>query len=151
MGRARPGILPGMARIPGLLAAAAALTVLFVGGCAGDTGDGADAKPAVCESFAAAQLTADHIRDANVSENGLSQVRPLLTQLREQLTQLVADAKAQYATQADAIRTAVDGLTTSVETALAAPSATNLTAVRDSVGQLRESVDGLRDAISGTC
>src|SRR5690349_10693600 len=121
-----------MRRFPRMLTAGAALVLLTATGCADNADNGGadqSTKPSVCDSLAAVQTTAGHIRDANVSENGLSQLRPYLQQLRDELAQLVADAKTQWKPQADALRTSVDDLTGKLETAKADPSTTNLSAV----------------------
>ncbi|GAA3388310.1 hypothetical protein [Cryptosporangium minutisporangium] len=135
-----------MRRYRRLLTAAAVLVALGVGGCADDP-----TEPPVCESLAAAQVTVDHIRETNDSENGLSQLRPYLAQLRTDLQQLYADAKTQYAPQAEALRTSVDELSTRVDTAKADPNTENIAAVRSAVGGVRESARQLRDALAGTC
>ncbi|GIE97160.1 hypothetical protein [Paractinoplanes rishiriensis] len=133
-----------MKRISGILAAT---VVLGAAGCAGD----AEPVPAVCDSYAAVQNTVDHIRDTNVSENGLTALRPYLNQLRDQLHQLYLDAQAQFASQADVLRTTVDQLAADVRTANEAPNVTNLAAVRSSVAAVRSSAQTLRDAMASTC
>ncbi|MEV6300591.1 hypothetical protein AB0M02_14385 [Actinoplanes sp. NPDC051861] len=131
-----------------LLTVLAAVGVLAAGGCAADD---EPAAPAVCDSFAAVQNTVNHIREVNVSENGLVAIRPYVAQLLNELNQLVLDAKAQFGAQADQLRATVDQLQTSVGTAREDPNVTNLAAVRTSVGAVRESAVSLRDVIAGTC
>lgn len=133
-----------MNAFPKLLVVTSALGILA--GCAADE----PAAP-VCASYDAVQNTVDHIRDANVSENGLTAVRPYVTQLRTDLNQLVTDARAQFAPQADQVRTSADQLSASVDTARQTPNAANLAAVRSSVAAVGASVRNLHDAISGTC
>src|SRR5690242_4493517 len=125
--------------------AAAVLGALPVAGC------GSESQPAVCDSLAAAQLSAQHVRETNVAENGLSQLRTNLQQLRDDVQQLIAEAKSQWATQADAIRSALDQVSASVQTAKAAPNATNFSAVRATLTTLDDSVRSLGDAMRDTC
>ncbi|GGN77210.1 hypothetical protein GCM10010112_50110 [Actinoplanes lobatus] len=141
-----------MHRTPGLVTFATALCVLAAGaGCAGGGATGASAEPAVCESFAAVQNTVTHIKDANVSENGLTALRPYVSELIEQLTQLAADAKAQFGQQADQLRASVDVLSTSVDTARDNPDLTNLGAVRQAVDGVRDTARALADSLKNTC
>lgn len=133
-----------MKRIPGTLAAT---VVLGVTGCAAEP----PAVPPVCASYEAVQNTVGHIRTTNVSENGLTALRPYVSQLRDQLEQLYVDAQAQFAPQADALRTAVDQLAATVRTAKDAPDVSNLAAVRSSVAAVRSSAQTLRDAMASTC
>jgi len=127
-----------------------ALAVVLLAGAGGCASDEA-AKPPVCDSFAGVQNTVDHIRDVNVSENGLAQLKPYLTQLRDQLTQLYADAQAQFAPQADQLKAAVDRLGAELRSAQADPSAAGLAAVRTAVIAVRESGQNLRTAMAQTC
>ncbi|GIM93920.1 hypothetical protein [Paractinoplanes toevensis] len=137
-----------MGRIPGWTAITLAFVlVVGAGGCYSDEA----AAPPVCDSFAAVQNTVDHIREVNVSENGLSQLRPYLTQLREQLTQLYTDARAQFAPQADRLKAAVDQLEAALRTARDDPSALNLAAVRTTVTAVRAGGQDLRAAMAQTC
>jgi uncharacterized phage infection (PIP) family protein YhgE len=108
-------------------------------------------QPAVCDSLAAVQNTADHIRNANVSENGVTQLETDLRQLRPALQQLYSDAQAQFATELDAVRAASDQFAASVAAARAAPDATTLSAVRTSMTAMQQSVQTLGSAMSGTC
>jgi hypothetical protein len=120
--------------------------LVLLGGCASD-----EPKPPVCESYDAVQNTVNHLRDANVSENGLTAVRPYVSQLLNDLNQLVADAKAQFSPQADQLRTSVQHLSTTVDTARLDPGVANLAKVRVSVSSVAVSARSLGDAISGTC
>src|SRR4051794_2090211 len=79
-----------MTRTSRWIAVAAVMGTLGVGGCSTD-------KPPVCDSVAAAQKTVDQIHNANVSENGLSQIKTDLNQLKLDLGQVKTDAQAQYA------------------------------------------------------
>jgi hypothetical protein len=138
----------GMTRLPAWTPFALGLALLMgAGGCASEEA----AKPPVCDSFAAVQNTVDHIRDVNVSENGLTQLKPYLTQLREDFTQLYNDAKAQYAPQAEQLRTALTQLGTDLGAAQADPGAATLAAVRTSVQGVRTSAQNLRAALAKTC
>ncbi|MFC7528658.1 hypothetical protein [Actinoplanes sp. GCM10030250] len=131
-----------------LLPVLTALGVLAAGGCAGQD---QPEVAAVCDSYAAVQNTVNHIRQVNVSENGIVAIRPYVSQLLNELNQLVLDAKAQFGAQADGLRTTVDALQTTVGTAREDPNVTNLAAVRASVASVRASAQTLRDAIAGTC
>ena len=143
--RGRSGsTLAGMRPISRLLAAVAVVTLL--GGCADE-----QERPAVCDSYDAVQASADDLRNANISENGLSQVRTDLQELRHDLVQLVDDARAEYATEADTVEKAANDLGTAVTAARADPGPMTLSAVGDAAAWLRETVHRLGTAMSGTC
>ncbi|MEV4641449.1 hypothetical protein AB0J80_29305 [Actinoplanes sp. NPDC049548] len=131
-----------MRPIPVILVVTAAL--LGTGGCGSD-------QPPVCDSLDAVQTTMDHVRDANVSENGLTQLETGLQQLRTDLQQLAADAKAQFAPEIDMVKNAANQFRVSVDDARAAPDAKTLAAVQATRTTLRSSVQNLGDAMSGTC
>jgi hypothetical protein len=125
-----------MRRMSTWITAAAAIGLLVTGGCGTD-------DPAVCDSLAAVQTSIDHVRNANVSENGLAQLQTDLTQLRADLIQLRTDAHSQFPAQIEGLRTAVNQFAGSVAAARATPDATTLAAVR--------TVRDLADAMSATC
>jgi hypothetical protein len=126
------------------------LAVVAVAGLFGVAACSTD-QPAVCDSLAAVQNTAGHIRNANVSENGVTQLQTDLSRLRSELQQLYSDAQAQFATELDGLRAAANQFSASVAAARAAPDATTLSAVRTSVTALQQSVQTLAGAMSGTC
>lgn len=133
-----------MRRMSTWISVAAAVGVLTAGGCGTD-------QPAACAHLDAAQATMAHVRNANVSENGLSQLRTDLSQLRANLIQLRTDAQAKYPTEIEAVQGTVNQLAASVATARATPDATTLAAVRTAVSGLQDSIQHLADAMSGTC
>jgi hypothetical protein len=118
---------------------------------AGGGACGTDEKPPVCDSVAAVQTSADHVRDANVSENGLTQLRTDLTQLKASLQQLYADAQAQFATETAAVKASADVLAVSLSAARAEPDASNLAAVRTAATGLQTTVRQLADTVASTC
>jgi hypothetical protein len=129
-----------------------AAVLLAAGGCTANTttvNDGG--SEALCDAFAEVQNTVNQIKNANVSENGLTAIRPYAAELLNQLNQLVTEARSQFAPQADALKGTVDQLKTSAETARTDPNAANLSAVRASIQAVRESAENLRDAMSGAC
>jgi hypothetical protein len=130
--------LTGVAAIVGLLSSA---------GCGADE----PAAPPVCASLDAVRATAEHIRNTNVSENGVGQMRTYLGQLRTDLEQLATDAAAQFGPQTQQLRAATDNLSASITTARTVPNADNLQSVRDAAGAVRANVQILRDAAAGTC
>ena len=125
-------------------AAAVTLALLGAGGC----GTG---QPAVCDSLAAVQKSLDHVRDANVSENGVTQLRADLAELRVNLQQLYADGQAQFGAEVQAVKTAVNEFTSSLSAARATPDGKTLDAVRTARAGLQTSVQSLGKAVSGTC
>jgi len=129
-----------------LLVSAAVLGVLPVAGCASDS-----PQAVVCDSLTAVQNSAQHVRETNVAENGLNQLRTNLIQLRTDVQKLIADAKNQFAPQADAIRASLDQVSSTVNVAKTAPSTTAFDAVRQALAALDNSVKALGDAMSGTC
>jgi hypothetical protein len=130
--------------MPSFLAVVGVAVVMGAAACGAD-------QPAVCDSLDAVQITADHIRDANMSENGVTQLQTYLQQLRPELDQLYSDAQAQFATEATTVRTAVDQFAADVAAARATPNVATLSAVRTSVTGVQESMQVLRNAVSGTC
>jgi len=118
----------------------------FLGGCA----DG-EHSAAVCDSYDAVQASADDLRNANISENGLSQVRTDLQELRRNLEVLLDDARELYATQVDTIQLAAQQLADTVAAARAEPGPMTLSAVGDAAAWLRETVHRLGTAMADTC
>lgn len=110
-----------------------------------------DTPTAVCESLDAVQNSAQHVRQTNVAENGLSQLRTNLTQLRTDVQQLVADAKGQWSAQADQINQSLELLKASVIAAQATPSSTNIGAIRSALNTLEASVRDLANAMRDAC
>jgi hypothetical protein len=123
---------------------AAAVAAVTVSACGAE-------KPSVCDSLAAVETSLDHVRNANVSENGLSQLTADLNYLRADLIQLRTDAQAQFPTEIDAVRTAVNQVSASIAAARATPDAGTIGAVRPAVSAVQDSVRHLADAMSGTC
>ncbi|WP_436533112.1 hypothetical protein [Actinoplanes sp. HUAS TT8] len=121
--------------------------VLLLSGCTAAPA----ARPPVCDSWDAVRNTVDHIRDVNVSDNGLSALRPYLTQLRDELTALHTDAKAQFGAQADALQVATDQLGTDLRVARQNPDINTLAAVRASVADVRTTANTLHNAMLSTC
>ena len=128
-----------------ILSVPALLVVLALAGC------GADDKPAVCDSLDAVRASADDVRDANVSENGLSHVSSNLSQLKQNLQQLGTEARTQFEAQITAVRAAADQLTTSVSAARSDPTPATLGVVRDAMAGLGTAVGSLGDAMDDTC
>ncbi|GIF40281.1 hypothetical protein [Actinoplanes xinjiangensis] len=122
--------------------------LLLLTGCSGEP---ATPQAAVCESYAAVQNTVEHIRQTNVSENGLTALKPYLTQLLDHLEQFVADAKAQFGPEADTLRAAVGQLSASVDVAREDPDLTNLAAVRGDVADVRTGAQSLRAGLQELC
>ena len=118
----------------------------FLGGCANSEG-----SAAVCDSYDAVQASADDLRNANISENGLSQVRTDLQALRKNLEVLLDDARELYATQVDTVQLAAEQLATTVAAAKAEPGPMTLSAVGDAAAWLRETVHRLGTAMADTC
>ena len=105
----------------------------------------------VCDSVAAVRTSVDQVRNANVSENGLSRLRADLSGLRTNLQQLYADAQAQFATEVTAVKASADTFAASLTTARSVPDVRNLAAVRTAIGGLRTTVQDLSDAMASTC
>jgi hypothetical protein len=133
-----------MNRISPWIAGFVVLATLGAGACGTN-------EPAVCDSVEAVQNSAGQIRNTNVSENGLSQLKSDLAQLKLELEKLAGGARTDFAAEIQAVRSATTRLSASVTTARTAPDAVNLAAVRPSLEALRASVQSLRAAASGTC
>jgi hypothetical protein len=133
-----------MRRMSTCITVAAALATLTAGGCGSD-------QPPVCDSLAAVQTSLDHVRNTNISENGLSQLQADVSQLRADLIQLRTDGQVKFATEIEGVRGAVNQFAASVAAARATPNATTLGAVGTAKSGVQESVRRLGDAMSGTC
>ena len=125
---------------------AAVLGVLPVAGCESDS-----PQAAVCDSLTAVQNSAQHVRETNVAENGLNQLRTNLIQLRTDVQQLIHNAKTEWAPQAQAIQSSLDQVRSTVDAARTAPGATAFDAVRQALATLDSGVKALGDAMRGTC
>jgi uncharacterized alpha-E superfamily protein len=128
-----------------ILSVPALMVVLALSGCADEE------KPAVCDSLDAVRTSASNVREANVSENGLSHVSSSLGQLRQSLQQLGTEARTQFDMQITAVRTAADQLSSSVTAAKADPNAATLGVVRDALAGLGNAVTSLGTAMADTC
>jgi hypothetical protein len=140
--------------VSALLSLTAAGVVFAAGGCSSD--EPAEAAPAaatlpVCDAAADVRLTVEHIRQVNVSENGLGALRPYLQQLDSQLQVLKSEAQAQFGAQADQLRTAVDQLRASIGTARGNPDAAALNSVRTAVAGVRTTAQSLGDSAGANC
>jgi len=127
-----------------------AVGLLLAGSTAGCAGD-EPTVPAVCESAEAVKRTVEHIKNANVSENGLSAIKPYVSDLLQQLNVLAVDARAQFGAQADGLRASVTALQASVDAAREDPNRDKLSAVRTAVDGVRTSARTLQDALRQTC
>jgi hypothetical protein len=138
--------------VSALLSLTAAGVVFAAGGCSSDEpAEAAAATLPVCDAAADVRLTVEHIRQVNVSENGLGALRPYLQQLDTQLQILKSEAQAQFGAQADQLRTAVDQLRASLGAAKANPDQAALNAVRTSVAGVRTTAQSLGDSAGANC
>ena len=133
-----------MRRMATWIATGGVLGVLASAGCGVD-------QPPVCDSLSAVRTSVDHLRNTNVSENGLSQLQTDLSQLRADLIQLRTDAQAEFPAEIERARTAVNQFAATVAAARATPDAATLAAVRTAMSSAQDSTRQLADAISGTC
>ena len=118
----------------------------------GTTLAGCASEPApVCASLASVQHSIAQLRNANVAENGLSQLKTDLQQLRVYLDELTTQASSQFATEVQAVQAAVTHFRASVSTARADPTAVNLAAVREAFTAVPPAVNNLGKALAGTC
>jgi hypothetical protein len=141
-----------MRRASPAAAALAAAMILFTSGCSGESYE----EPAACDDLDSVRVAMEHLQNANVSENGLEQVRTDLNRLRDQLTALADDADGQFQPQIDAVRAAATDLRSSVaaakdESTTSEVSAETLDAVRTSVVAVREAVRDLGIVMANTC
>jgi protein-arginine kinase activator protein McsA len=127
------------------------VTAAMVATLTGAAACSSDEQAPVCDSVAAVQASVVHVRDANVSENGLAELRSQLTELKGNLQQLYTDAQSQYATQAAAVKASADAFVATLTTARTTPSAQNLAAVQAGIAGLRTTVQQLADTVKSTC
>jgi hypothetical protein len=118
---------------------------MFVRGC-GDSD-----RPAVCDNLDAVRASVDDLRHANISENGLSQVRSDLQRLRQEIDRFAEAVRAQLEPPISAVRAAAEQLSSSVTAAKADPTAGTLVAVGGHVADLGDAVRGLAAAMSEAC
>ncbi|GAB1642188.1 hypothetical protein KRMM14A1259_26110 [Krasilnikovia sp. MM14-A1259] len=123
----------------------AVIVMLGAGAC------GTESSSAVCDSLAQVQQTADQIKNANVSENGLSQLKTDLQALQTSLQRLKTDAKTQFSTQLSTVQTAADQFKASIASAKTTPSAATFGNVRTATAGLAASLQQLGASMSGTC
>ena len=123
-----------------------AAAIVLLGSCAAD-----ENRPVVCDNYDAVRASADDLRNANISENGLSQVRTNLQALRSDLTDLLEEARTTYQAQVDVIQLAAQDLATAVTAARSDPGPMTLAAVGDAAAWLRETVHRLGTAMADTC
>jgi hypothetical protein len=136
-----------MRRASSAAVAVAVAMTLSLFGCTSE----AAPEPAACDGLEAVQRAISHLENANVSENGLEQVRTDLNRLRDELTALSAQADGQFQPQIDALREAVAGLRANVSAAKADDSTNALAAVATSVTAVREAVRDLGIVMTNTC
>jgi hypothetical protein len=141
-----------MRRASPAAAALATAVALLTSGCSGESYD----APAVCDDLDSVRVAVEHLQNANVSENGLDQVRTDLNRLRDQLTALADESDGQFQVQIDAVRDAAADLRGSVsaakaESATSEVSAEALDAVSTSVVAVRDAVRDLGIVMTNTC
>ena len=124
--------------------------VTMLGMLSGAAACGTEQAP-VCSSADAVRDSVDHLRDANLSENGLTYVQSGLDQLRRDIQQFNEAARTQFAAEITAVKSAADVLSTNVTAAKASPSATTLAAVGTAITALRDSYRHLADTVASTC
>ena len=122
----------------------------MLGMLSGAAACGTEQSP-VCASADAVKDSVDHLRDANLSENGLAYLQSGLAQLRRDIQQFHDAARTQFAAEITAVKSAADVLATNVATAKATPDATTLAAVGTAVTALRDSYRHLADTVASTC
>jgi outer membrane murein-binding lipoprotein Lpp len=133
-----------MRRISRWFLIAAMLSPAVVTGCGSE-------QPPVCDSLASVQHSIGQLRDTNVAENGLTQLKTDLQQLGASLDELAGQASAQVAAEVQAVQAAVTQFRTSVTTARADPNTVNLGAVRQAFTAVPAAVNNLGEALAGTC
>jgi len=134
---------PGMRIISGWTAAIALLAALALGGCS--------SEPPQCAALNSVRVSFEHLRDTNVAQNGLDQLRTNLTEVRTALEELKADLHTTASAQVDAVRTSAQQVRTDLQAAQANPSGPRLGTLRASLLNLRGSVQNLITAVSATC
>ena len=108
-------------------------------------------QPAVCDDMDSLNASVQKLKDANISDNGLSAVKTDLSNVESDLKQLKADASAQYSSQIDDVRTQAASLQSSIRAAAAAPSVDALAQVVDGVKAVGAAIGDLGDAVSSSC
>ena len=126
-----------------LLVVATLLAVVGMGACSSN-------QPAVCSSVDALNSSVQHLKNVNVSENGLSELRARLDQVKKDLQQVAIDAKQQYGSQMSAVSTSVAALESSLKAAQADPSAA-LGPVVTGVATVSSATKALQQAVANTC
>lgn len=134
-----------IAALPAIAVAALAL----LSGC-GSSG-GTSAEPAVCTDVDAIQATVTSMKDVQIGQGAVPQIKTDLVQLQGQLQTLKTNAQDQYATQIDGVTTALTTLQSAVQAVESSPSATALGTLTTAVGTTVTAVQTLTTAVSDTC
>jgi hypothetical protein len=112
---------------------------------------GGTSAPAVCSSTDELQASFAHLRDVQVTENGIAALQDSVAAVGSDLQQVVDDATSQYSGQVDQLQAGFDQLQAAAGTAQSAPSVDTLSAVRASIRTLGDEVRGFADDVASTC
>ncbi len=105
---------------------------------------------AVCDQADQVRVTVQHLKDIQLSENGMVALTSGLTQLRDQINQLKSVAADQYGPEITGVQTAIDDLATKAQAARNDPTAASLSAVGTSVAAAQTAMQSLASSV-GNC
>ena len=127
-----------------------ALPVVALMIATGLVGCGSD-KPPICSSMDDLKTSVEHLKDLNVSENGIAEIESQVSTIKDDLGQVKDDATAQYSAQVDTVEADFSTLTSSVTAAKETVDTATLGAVASGVTTLVSDVQSLAGDVATTC
>ena len=122
------------------LIALAAATLLLAAGCGGE-------ESAVCDDLENVQSSIQDVRDVELEEGALEELRQTAADIDADLQAAQADAEAELGDEIDALRTAVQALVDEAEAAAATGlSGDSVQALSAAISDVRASFQSTQDA-----
>jgi hypothetical protein len=130
------------------LAVACAL-VPILAGCGGSS---SSSKPAVCQDLSSFESAVKDLTNLNVSQNGLSSVKPALQKVEQTGTKLVDSAKKQFGSAAQDLESALKNLGSTIQSLGQASSVSAAgSSVSSAAQQVSNAGQNLANDLQNTC
>jgi hypothetical protein len=130
------------------LAVACALTPILAG-CGGSS---SSSKPAVCQDLSSFESAVKDLTNLNVSQNGLSSVKPALQKVEQTGTKLVDSAKKQFGSAAQDLERALKNLGSTIQSLGQASSVSAAaSSVSNAAQQVSNASQSLANDLHNTC
>ena len=110
-----------------------------------------DDKPPICSSVDALKSSVQNLRDVQVQQGAVSEIKSDAAEVKSDFDTLKTDAKGQYSTQIAAVNNALVATSNSANKAAAAPSASALLGLTASLKSLGTATAALTSAVKNTC